>query len=105
MRNTIKVVAIGAGLSLATAISTAISQPATKDDVKALRDEIIENFRKQNEYMSKQDQRITRVERAIEDIRGEDRSRVPPPLPPRRIVHVHRYYKYYWCPPPPPWWW
>jgi hypothetical protein len=97
---TAKMIVVGMGLFLVPAIPTAMSQPVTRQDFMALRNDIIENFDRQNA-------RIRRVEREIEDIRGGYGRPHPPPPPPRRIVHVYRYYEYYWCPPPPPppWWW
>ena len=59
---TAKVIVVGASLFLVSAIPTAMSQPVTRQDFVELRNGINENFYRQNE-------RIRRVEREMEDIR------------------------------------
>src|SRR5215475_11644215 len=112
LKYTFKVTAVGAGLSLIAAVPTALSQqPSSRDDLRelveqverSLRNQIDEGFRRQDEKLKMQSDRILKIEREIEDARTEPRIHIPHPPPRRRIVYIHRYYHYYWY--PPPWWW
>lgn len=98
LKHTIKVLALGSGLSVAAMAYAAMAQqqPATKDDITKLGRDLGDKIDLQTAAVK---DLISALQERIPRQREHMSTGHPPPT---KVVHVHRHYypRYWWCPPP-----
>jgi hypothetical protein len=106
-KNTIKVIALGLGLSVAATVPVAMSQQAaTKADIESLERNLVKKMDEQTNAITMAiNNQTTALTKLLAPHSPVFTQHVPvqPSPPPTRIVHIHRHYyprDWPWCPPP-----